>query len=89
MTSTREDDRFVYLFILKTEKIFIMSREESSEDFKYKRDLGHVFDAVQFYEAVYREHYQRDLVSEYVIDNYSHTNYILVIVDSDKIISRQ
>ena len=43
----------------------------------------------EVYEAVYREHYQRDLVSEYVIDNYSHMNYILVIVDSDEIISRQ
>ena len=40
------------------------------------------------YEAMFREHYQRDIAAEYLTDNYSDRNYILVVVDSDEIISR-
>ena len=31
-------------------KTSVMSREESSEDFKFKRDLSHVFDALHSYD---------------------------------------
>eukprot|EP01037_Dinobryon_pediforme_P028053 gene28053-31172_t len=41
------------------------------------------------YETWYREHYQRDITAEFLIDYYSDRNYIVVVVDADEIISRE